>query len=44
MTPSREEDVKSIARRNWRAVIQRSMKDPTRRDYYSGMYRSSYST
>ena len=33
LTPSREQDGKSIARGNWRAVISRSMKNPVRRQY-----------
>lgn len=32
-SPSREADVKSSARGDWRAVITRSLKDPTRRKY-----------
>ena len=33
ITPSREQDVKSLARRSWQPVIRRSMKDPSRQLY-----------
>ena len=36
MTPSRESDVKSTARGNWKAVVKRNMKIPMRRDYIVG--------
>ena len=33
MTPSRAADVKSSTRGSWRAVVNRSMKDPLRKGY-----------
>ena len=33
MTPSRQDDVKSLARGSWHAIVNRNMKIPERRDY-----------